>query len=519
MFDSPIGLFMGMTFCLTSMACVVGHARAPETERVVSMLFDVMEQIEAQGEEIRNRNKKVSWRDWKAHVFAHIGSGEQPRNLQNTLELIEDGFINSHSFIRSSIEGDRRTQRARYLNVELSTPSLDFYFSSARLPRQKITHVNGVPILELADDYVNYRCDLAFIVSCNFQLAGRLEFGTVPGPNGDDPIQSFNGTPWIHRHPLDSYTVEDNCVLFGRKTAWNMLFDDNAVCLFQREDVLLLRIRRFQRKMSSSADDIYCLSNHAENTVCSSINEFQSAMEELGVTRRMRLVVDLQGNRGGGENTAWVAALVHKGFTDNPIRYRCNRKMLSDPKVRGSIFYGSDRAESWFNQVLTEDQRRCSGVTFLPVRADFCRADAKCELRTMTPKRSTSQFSSITLVVDEECASSCDDFVVRLRLFGEATVVGVPPTSDSTYARVRGAIGYSSNGKLEYELYPGTSSTDSSFRPIVDFQLPVSRTTDSSGDLVDGKSPLDLLLPLPVDQYHRRREYRVEQAVSGVYEL
>ena len=515
LFGSPIRLFIGLTFCLANMACFAGHARPSETERVVSMLFNVMEQIEAQGEEIRNRNKKVSWNDWKSHILAQIGSGEQPRNLQNTLELIEDGFINSHSFIRSSSHVPRPTQRARYLNVELSTPSLDFYFSSPHLRRQKVTHVNRVPILELVDDYVNYRCDLAFIVSCNFQLAERLEFGIFPRPNGDDPIQSFNGKPWINRRPIDSYTVEDNCVSFKRNTAWTMLFDDDAVCLFRREDVLLLRIRHFQSKMSSSVDDIYCLSNHAESSMCSSVNQFQSAIEKLGVTSAMRLVVDLQGNRGGGENTAWVAALVHKGFTDNPIRYRCNREMLSDPKVRSSIFYGSDRAESWFNEVLTHDQRSCFGVTFLPVRADFCRADARCQLRTMLPKSSTPQFSSITLVVDEDCASSCDDFVVRLKRFGDATVVGVPPRSDSTYARVRGAIGYSSNGKLDYQLYPTANSTDSTFRPIVDFQLPVSRTTDSSGDLVDGKSPLDLLLPLPVEQYHRRREYRLEQATTG----
>ena len=67
---------------------------------------------------------------------------------------------------------------------------------------------------------------------------------------------------------------------------------------------------------------------------------------------------------------------------------------------------------------------------------------------------------------------------------------------------------------LEYQLYPQAHSTDWTFRSIVDFQLPVSRTTDSSGELVDGKSPLDLLLPVPVEQYHRRREYRVEQATN-----
>ena len=515
MFDSPIRLFIGMTLCLANMAWCAGHERPSETGRVVSMLFNVMEQFDAQGKEIRNRNKGVSWNDWKSHIFAQIGSGEQPRNLHDILELIDDGFINSHSYIRGSSQVPRPTHGVRYLNVELSIPSLDFYFSSPHLPRQKVTHVNEVPLLELVDDYVNYRCDLALRVSCNFQLAERLEFGIFPRPNGDDPIQSFNGEPWIDKDPIDPYTVEDNCALFKRNSAWTMLLDDGAVCVFRRDDVLLLRVRQFQMKMSSSVDDIYCLSNHAENTMCSSVNQFQSAIEQLGVTSTMRLVIDLQGNGGGGENTGWVAALVHKGFTDNPIRYRCNREMLSDPTVRSSIFYGSDRAESWFNQELTHDQRSCSGMTFLPVRADFCRAHARCQLRTMPPRSSTPQFSSITLVVDEDCASSCDDFVVRLKLFGDATIVGVPPRSDSTYARVRGAIGYSSNGKLGYQLFPRANSTDSTFRSIVNFQLPVSRTTDSSGNLVDGKSPLDILLPLPVEEYHRRREYRVEQATTA----
>lgn len=511
--------FIALTLCLANMACFAGHASSYETERVVSMLFNVMEQIEAQGKEIRNRNKGVSWNDWKSHIFAQIRSGEQPRSLQKTLELIEDGFINSHSFIRSSGQTARSTQRERYLNVELTTPSLDFYFSSPRLPRQRVSHVNGVPIMELVDDYVNYRCDLALRISCNFQLAKRLEFGIFPLPNSDDPIESFNGESWINTHPIDPYTVEDNCALFKRKAAWTTLLDDKGVCLFRREDVLLLRISQFQGKMSSSVDDIYCLNNRAENAMCSSVNQFQSAIEKLEETSTMRLVIDLQGNPGGGENTAWVAALVHKAFTDNPIRYRCNRELLSDPKVRNSIFYGSDRAESWFNHVLTQDQRSCSRVSFLPVRADFCRAHARCKLQTIPPRSSTPQFSSITLVVDEDCASSCDDFVVRLKLFGDAKAVGVPPKSDSTYARVRGAIGYSSNGKLEYQLYPRADSIGSDFRPLVDFQLPVSRTTDSSGVLVDGKSPLDLLLPLPVEQYHRRREFRVEQAASGAYEL
>ena len=324
MFDSPIRLFIGLTLCLANMACFAGHARPSETERVVSLLFNVMEQIEAQGKQIRNRNKKVSWNDWKCHIFAQIGSREQPRNLQNTLELIEDGFINSHSFMRGSSQVPRSTQRERYLNVELSTPSLDFYFSSPHLPRQKVTHINGVPILELVDDYVNYRCDLAFRVSCNFQLAERLEFGVFPRPNGDDPIQSFNGESWINRHPIGPYTVEDNCALFKRNTAWTTLLDDNAVCLFRREDVLLLRIRKFQSKMSSSVDDIYCLSNHAENTMCSSINQFQSATEKLGVTGTMRLVIDLQGNRGGER--------IRLGLPRS-----CTRGSLTIPFVTGAI--------------------------------------------------------------------------------------------------------------------------------------------------------------------------------------
>ena len=229
-----------------------------------------------------------------------------------------------------------------------------------------MSQVNGVPILELVDDYVNYRCNLAVKVSCTFQLAKRLEFGIFPRPIGDEPIHSFNGKPWIDRHPIGPYNIEDNCTLFDRNTDWTTLFDDNAVCLFHREDVLLLRIRQFQRKMSSSVDDIYCLDNHAEGTMCSSVNQFQTAIEEFEVADKTHLVIDLQGNRGGGENTAWIAALVHKGFTDNPVRYRCNRAMLSDPEVRSAIFYGSDRAESWFNQVLTDDQRSCSGVTLSP---------------------------------------------------------------------------------------------------------------------------------------------------------
>ena len=481
------------------------------------MLFNVMEQVEAQAREIRNRNKSVSWEDWKSHILAYIWSGEQPSSLYSAIELIEDGFINSHSFIRASNQVSESKQRERYLNVELSTPWLDFYFSSPHFPRQRATQVNGVPILELLDDYVNYRCDLAFKVSCSFQLAKRLESGIFPRPNGDEPILSFNGEPWNNRHPIDPHIVEDNCTLFKRNAAWTKLLDDETVCLFRRYNVLLLRIRQFQPKMSSSADDIYCRSNRVEGTMCASVNQFQSAMERLGEAGTMRLVVDLQGNRGGGENTAWVAALVHRAFTDNPIRYRCNPDLFADPDLRTSIFYGSDRAEAWFNLVLTDDQRSCSGVAFLPIRADFCRADARCQLRTMPPSSSTPRFSSITLVVDEGCASSCDDFVLRLKQFGDATVVGAPPRSDSTYARVRGAIGYSSNGKLEYRLYPGENPRDSTFRPIVDFQLPVSRTTDLSGELVDGKSPLDVLLPLPLDQYHQRREYRVEQAIAGAY--
>ena len=223
----------------------------------------------------------------------------------------------------------------------------------------------------------------------------------------------------------------------------------------------------------------------------------QEKSEIIALTKKHpkeNLIIDVQGNRGGSENTPWIASITNSGFKDNLVQYK-NIKELDFISIRNGVFYGLQAAENWYQKVSMSKEN--TNDPFLPVRGDFCR-DGTCAGNWVEPNKEHFEYKSLAIVTDHNCASSCDDLVWRSKTFAEAKVFGQPPSTDGAYASIKGYVLRTAKGEIKTAFASGYSRTpkfgDDTL--LISFQIPITKTVDNLGNLLDGD---DTVLDYPLE--------------------
>ncbi len=225
--------------------------------------------------------------------------------------------------------------------------------------------------------------------------------------------------------------------------------------------------------------------------MCFDINEIKR------ITRNSpakSLVIDIQNNGGGTENTPWIAALTTNGFKDNLVRYR-NIALLSEPEVREYAFYFSERAERWYQNII---ERVDGKERFLPVRPDFCRGSTQCDVKTTASSTNPIKYKDLRLVINQGCVSSCDDFIWRTRQYANAKTYGQVSATDGAYARLNGFLFIDNHGQITNVITgEGDKPSGEHGTLLVTYQLPISKTVTLAGENLEG-NPDVLDYPLPI---------------------
>jgi len=197
----------------------------------------------------------------------------------------------------------------------------------------------------------------------------------------------------------------------------------------------------------------------------------------------------MQNNRGGSENTPYIAAFATSAFHDLRVQYRKIRE-LDDDRMRRELFYSSRAAENWFKNLHTANLYEAIAYgDFLPARADFCRGARDCSIAPIKRHALSNPKQKGLILTNGNCVSSCDDFVWRIKETNNWRVIGQLPVTDGAYARIEGGVFIDDEGRVSTQTWgDGAEPETNSERLLIRYRVPISRTVNQLGELLEGNS-------------------------------
>ncbi|GGO67145.1 S41 family peptidase [Bowmanella pacifica] len=485
------GLFLGFG----ASAAEPAFPDVQQRQALADTLLKGMESIDALSIYVRDQTRDVKWNQYRAHATEQIAQAENWNALYFAIGSLHFGIVNQHSFLQVGDwikEQVTPVPRWPEVNIGYTWPKLSFFNQQ---DGKDIKLLNGVDITKLFSDYHNYFCRSAHEIGCLESFVTDMERGyrfNLSEPSLE--IAYHDGTKLTLASGADknrtiSTSNAPTCEGLYEGLSFQQRYVSEQACLYETDDAFVLKILFFGN-WGTEQDDIYCSAEQATG-MCGAIHGVRDIINSKPAKK---LVVDLQNNPGGSENTPWVAAF-GKPFKDNLVRYR-NVEPLQNQATRVSAFYGSEFAEDWYQLLSDEDKKQ----TYLPLRADFCRGSALCQSKDVAPATSAIQYQRLAIVTNPQCVSSCDDLVWRLKAYAGAKVFGQLPATDGTYARLDGYLLLNADGQFSTVIKGEGENVDFGADILVaQYRLPISRTVNLTGVVLEGNSDV-LDFPLAVEK-------------------
>ena len=271
---------------------------------------------------------------------------------------------------------------------------------------------------------------------------------------------------------------------------WNLIEKGYKVALLKKDNIALVRIKDFVY-FKGTGGGLRCEDEASDSTMCSDVRILRQALKSIE-NNVDYLIIDLQGNGGGNENSPLVAEFAQTPFYDLSVQFRKTR-ILEDKAMRNRLFY-TPMEHKWYEKI--HDNGVYDSVAygaFLPARADFCRGSEECELKPIDPNGHHTGFKKFVILTNQTCVSSCDDFVWRLQSYGNAIIIGQEQAADATYSRIGVVIYKDSSGTIQ-STYTGERGEESApGLKLCKMVIPYSKTVNKNGSLRQGQAAkLDL---------------------------
>jgi hypothetical protein len=474
----------------------IGISFPNESQRkeIAIKLLSGIESIDAISIDLRNKTRKIDWNTYKSIMIQNITNSSDWNSLYRSIDNLHYGIINRHSYL--SVEKSIKSNVTNYakwpmLELGYTWPEVKFFSINNH---KSIESVNNRKIEDIFEEFFNLYCNDVHKSGCLGLFSSYMKLGYFFLGEEDQLLVKYEGgSSDIFRQKRKtkrSKKAPINCSTVYASLNIDLIYNGEQSCFYKSTDAYVLKIFYFG-KWGTSLDDIYC--EHAiEKGMCSDINEIKRITRN---SPKKSLIIDIQNNKGGTENTPWIASLTQNGFKDNLVLYK-NLPLLSKPEVRSSAFNYSDRAEKWYQKITNSSENYGE---FLPVRADFCRGSIECQVKTIESSLTPIQFKDLKLVINRNCVSSCDDFIWRTRQYANAKTYGQLSATDGAYARLNGHLFVNEQGHViniitgEGNVPPGDNG-----KLLVTYQIPISRTVNANGELLEGNESI-LDHPLPID--------------------
>lgn len=407
------------------------------------------------------------------------------------------------------------------MKIGFCYPKVSFFDLESK---KTIKKINGKPIDNAFTQFLNYQtsnntlndCQMAF--KRRFEnsklLVGGLKPKTVTFKDGTTKIISYD-LATQNKSMMEEIT--EGIKVDEKYMNWKKIRQGYKVVVLQKDNVALVKVKDFVY-LKGRGGEINCQEQAKDSTHCGDVQVIRTALNEISKNVEY-LIIDLQGNYGGQENTRFIAELCPNEFFDLRVQYK-KTPLLVNEELRAYLFYNSYRAENWYqNLISTKLYSQTELGDFLPVRGDFCRGDSLCRLKPIPSNNSLQKkFDKIIVLVNEGTASSGDDFAYRMKEYGNALIAGQPQSADLTYSLVSVLFYLDSEGQIK-KIYLGNRQRkyEVNGTELFKFSIPYSRTIDKNGNLLQG-SPLelDLEVELTKDNFLFREEFVLESVIENL---
>lgn len=486
-----------------------------DLKSIYEQMIAEIEYLDAEAIEVRNRLKNIKWEQYVTYHKTNFLASRNYEDLKKAFIAFGEGFTNGHSKFRFLYPIKKLESKSKSINRQIgfTYPGLSFFDIKTK---KKIEAIDGYDMDSLFHQFQNYQTNALTQLASQNHFVSCINQGKYTIKD-DRPKQFrlsdhkvvnviYNDAESKTKRAL--YDEEVNTVYQD----WNLIAKGYKTAVFIKDSIALVKIKNFGFKRSSS--DLNCEGQFRDSTLCNDIQIMRNALR-TAKERASYLIIDLQDNRGGNENTAFLKELCPYPFKDMSVQYR-KTKMLQEDHFRLNVFYGFKGAEVWFDEIQNNGIFSTTKEgAFLPPRADFCRGAVNCDLKDIPlSDYNNYDFKTIIILVNEITASSADDFTFRMKKYGKALIAGQPQSADLTFALVDVTFFLDKNNNL-VKKYFSSEADESDLKAIFSFSIPYSKTINDKGKLLQGNPlELDLLIPITHDNYADRYQHTLDTAVD-----
>lgn len=470
----------------------------------LNALFDqLIEELVANDTEAiqtRNETKSVLWKEYVALKKPAFVNSQSWDELADAYDSLGAGFVNLHSKFKFNAPPKKQSVQAN-IKIGYTYPEIGFFIDDDE--QQDIVRINEQHIKVAFDDFENLNCPFSNTIGCLRSFVKSFSAGKLKVNNEMVHQLATNQSTIDVVYELTTKDGNNNryyeAIDVSNYADWTLLKKGYKAALFKKHDTLLLSIQDFVYNRGSG-DDFRCGQDSAEKTLCYDVRLIREVLDKHQ-SAQTDLIIDVQNNGGGNENTAFLAELVNAPFEDLKVAFKNTEHMQND-KLRSHLFYGSKKAEHWFTSLNKAD----FSAEFLPERADFCQGDEQCQITTIQANNQR-KFKDVYVLTNDRCVSSCDDFVWRMSEFGGAKIVGLPHSTDATYSRLSIMFYLNPEGKIQRTFYGDGMKADFAGIEIFSATIPYSKTINQQGQIRSGKTaPYEFILPVTKANFNNHAE-------------
>ena len=477
------------------------------TESLFQNIINDIEKFDAEMIHTRNNNKDVSWGTYKKHHKEKWKTGVTEETFKKLFYSFSKGYVNGHSHFRFLYPNNNKKKRIFYKsNIKLgyTYPKVSFYDLESK---KTIVKINDILIEDILWRFKNYETktigENAMIQSFKESFESRYLKVKNEVPH---TITFSNGQKKVIKYSERTKIKEDNrytSIDVGEYKDWKIISKGYKAALLQKENIALIKIKNFKYPNGRGGEVSCKNASLADSTMCKDVRMLKENLDVISKNIDY-LIFDLQGNHGGQENTPFLKMFSPDSFYDLRVQYR-KTPLLLDVDIRNALNYYGSRGENWFKRINENGiYEKTPDGDFLPPRADFCRGDYNCKLVKQVPNDFlTSKFKKIILLVNNDTASSSDDFVFRFKENKNVFLAGQPQAADLTYSLIT-VLYYLDNTRKIQKVYFGNIQKEPEIvgTKLFKFDIPYSKTVDKNGKILQGNPlPLDLLVPITKENF------------------
>ncbi len=508
--------------CHLPIGCQSTFLNSDQRSELYDMMIREIEAHDAEAIHTRNITKKTNWKDFISLRKAAILEAENARELKKALDVFFSGYVNLHSRYQFLYPMDEFPSVNWKSKQELGFTYPGFHFFEME-SGDKIDLINGVAIDSLFESYSDLRCRGGNKSYCagrfisdiegNRLIVSRDSLSGFSLENGKEVKLHYDTTSTRDRYAeiIKSIEIEDYL------EDWTVVEKGYKVALLQKENIALVKIKDFVYTKGSDGG-LRCSEEAGDSTQCADIQLLRRGISSIK-EKTKQLIIDLQDNPGGNENSRFIAELCPAEFKDLAVQFR-KAPILEEYELRQYLFYGSEKTENWYQGLKSNGTYDdVDEGAFFPAIGDFCRGSDSCKLVPIPPNPTARRdWKSISILVNEGTASSGDDFTYRLHKYGRAGIIGQPQGADLTYSVLKVLFYIDKEGNIQKKYVKNPQEDyEVAGTLLLECDIPFSRSIDDEGNHLQGNPlHLDLEVPLTPDNFKKRNQEVLQTAVNRI---